>query len=221
MSHALTNRCGVYRVTHAFEPWQEWAADAGVNPLVVGFLSKNQEFLLMDPPEGDDTAYCHPSPRAWTLAARDLDCDESKDTDFQTILVSGRVGQGAAVKFKVWLDHYRHIEPIVDALVRKGTKPGDNMGIERQLVCALSAVGRVASKCRNEPSDKTKKASYAKEVIETTTNVMGWVKDLPPEFCIAAVKSTLTMEMIQKHQLTKIKPFMEAFLKVRKSMKDQ
>jgi hypothetical protein len=222
MSHALTNRCSVFRVGCAFEPWHQWAVDSGINNLVVGFLSKNPEYLLQPAPEGDETAYCHPSPRAWSLAARDLDGtldakDATNDVDFQTLLIAGRVGQGAAVKFRVWLEHYRHVDPIIDALSRNGTKPDlSNMTIDRQLVCALGAVGRMMTATRTE--HKTKDA-HKKEVHRVTENVMNWINDLPSEFCIAAVKSTLSMKVIQDFELTKIKPFMSVYLKIRQSLK--
>jgi len=223
MSHALTNRCTVFRVGCSFEPWREWAVDAGINNLIVGFLAKNQEYLLQPPPEGDETAYCHPSPRAWTLAARDLDGtmaakDLTSDVDFQTLLVAGRVGQGAAVKFKVWLEHYRFIEPIIDSLAKNGTKPDiSKMTIDRQLVCALGAVGRMMAATRDD--HKGNKDAHKKEIHKVTSNVMDWMKDLPSEFCIAAVKSTLSMKVIQDFELTKIKPFMDVYLKIRQSLK--
>ena len=85
------------------------------------FLSRNTNFLLKKPPEGDETAYCHPSPRAWTLAASDLDgTGPESPIEFQELLVAGRVGTGAATKFKVWLEHYRHIAPMIDALIHDG-----------------------------------------------------------------------------------------------------
>jgi hypothetical protein len=221
MSHALTNRCTVFKLTHAFEPWREWATSVTLNPLIVGFLDKNQEYLLMSPPEGDDTAYCHPTPRAWTHAARDLDNTSTQDSvDFQTMLVSGRVGNGAAIKFRVWLEHYRHIEPLIDALVKDGTKPDcGKMGIDRQLVCAIGGVGRIMSICKQAPKDSSKKAAHVERVHKVCGNVMGWVKDLPPEFAIGALKSTLNMKVIQEFQLTKVKPFMDSYLGIRQAMK--
>jgi hypothetical protein len=221
MSHALTNRCSVFKLTHAFEPWREWAVGASINPLIVAFLDKNQEYLLQPPPEGDETAYCHPSPRAWTLAARDLNHTTAADgVDFQTALVSGRVGHGAAVKFRVWLEHYRHIEPLIDALAKDGTKPDTaRMGIDRQLVCAIGGVGRIMAVCKAAPKDAGKKKAHQEKVHKVCQNVMAWVKELPPEFAIGALKSTLNMKVIQDFQLTKVKPFMDAYLGIRQAMK--
>jgi hypothetical protein len=220
VSHALTNRCMVYRVDSSFEPWQEWAVDAGVNGLIVGFLSKNRDYLLVPPPEGDDTAYCHPSPRSWTQAARDLDLAAKESVEFQTMIVAGRVGQGAAVKFQVWLEHYRHIEPIINALVKDGTKPDVNgMTVDRIMVCAIAGCNKIASLGRME-LNKAAKAEQEKKILQVTKNVFGWLQDIPSEFAIGAVKSVLSMKVIQDWRLTRVPELMNTYVKIRQSLND-
>ena len=145
ISHALTNRCMVYQMQVAFEPFRDHAVESGVNPLVIGFLSRNTDWLLQGKPDGDDTAYCHPSPRAWTQAARDLDLAKDEDVDYQTLIIAGRVGTAAAIKFKVWLTHHRHIEPMIDALVKDGKHPNiEGMHIDRVMVTAIAGVNPIA-----------------------------------------------------------------------------
>ena len=222
ISHALTNRCKVYQLTHAFEVWRAWAQDASINALVIGFLNKNQEYLSRQAVEGDPTAYCRPSPRSWAMAAGDLDATSSKDTvDFQTLLVAGRVGMGAAVKFRVWLDHYRHVEPIIEKLCKDGTQPSINdMTIDRQLVCAIAAVNAVSQECKRSTKTPAERAKLEEEVNKLAANVFGWLKKLPGEFQIAAVKSTLNMKVITDFKLTKVPAVMETYLNVRKAMRD-
>ena len=221
ISHALTNRCKVYRLTHSFEAWREWAQNDSLNALVIGFLSKNQEYLSRAAVEGDPTAYCRCSPRSWAMAANDLDKTSSQDTvEFQTLLVSGRVGMGAAVKFRVWLDHYRHVEPIIEKLVEKGEKPSINdMSIDRQLVCAIAAVAAVANECKRELKGE-ERVKQGERVTKIAKNVFSWVKLLPSEFQIGAVKSALNMKMIQDFKLTNVQEVMDTYLTVRKAMKD-
>jgi hypothetical protein len=223
ISMALTNRCKVYRLTHSFEAWREWAQENNVNPLVIGFLSKNQEYLCMPSVEGDPTAYCRPSPRSWASAANELNLTNPKDhsVDFQSMLVAGRVGTAAAVKFRTWLDYYRHVEPLVDELWEKGKAPPMNdMSIDKQLVCAIAAVDLVAQCCRKQPKTPADKQKQMDEVQKGAKNVFSWVRQLSGEFQIGAVKSTLNMKLIQDFQLTKIKEVMETYLNVRKAMKD-
>ena len=220
VSHALTNRCMVYRVDSSFEPWQEWAVEAGVNGLIVGFLSKNRDYLLVPPPEGDDTAYCHPSPRSWTQAARDLDLARKESVEFQTMLVAGRVGQGAAVKFQVWLEHYRHIEPIIHALVKDGVKPDiQGMTVDRIMVCAIAGCNKIAGLGRLDVP-KNKRAEHEERIVKVTKNVFVWLQDIPSEFAIGAVKSVLSMKVIQDWRLTRIPELMNTYVRIRKSLSD-
>jgi len=223
MSKALTNRCSVFKVRSAFEPWKEWAVSAGVNGLIVGFLSKHQEMLLQPSASGDDTAYCNPSPRSWALAAKDLDNASKASVEFQTLLVSGRVGIGAAVEFKVWLEHYRHIEPLIQKLVKEGVHPDTNdMSIDRILVCGLGAMNAVVSMCNNPPKADKQSAEFKKHIKKThaaITNVMKWLKTLPTEYIVCAVKSTLSREIIRDYDLCKLPDFLEAFMKIRGAFK--
>ncbi len=217
VSHALTNRCKVYKLTHSFEPWREWAQSAGLNAFIIGFLSKNQEFLSKPPTEGDPTAYCRCSPRAWALAARDLDQTSSKDTvDFQTLLVAGRVGTEGATKFRVWLEHYRVLEPMIDGLVNKGDMPPSHgFSIDKQLVCAIGAVAEITKLSRVSGAEKVGGKEFMK-VQQAATHVFKWLNTLPDEFKIAAVKSSLNMDVLLKWQLVKIPEVFNVYSALRK-----
>lgn len=221
ISHALTNRCKVYKVRSDFESWREWAVLNNLNPLIVGFLSKNQEYLAMPAVEGDPTAYTRPSPRSWAMAARDLDSTTTNDTlDFQTLIVSGRVGTPAAVKFRVWLDHYRHIEPLIDDLVKNGKHPDVNqMAVDRLLVTSIAAIGQVSAHAKQTPK-KGDEQKHEELVQKVAKNCFSWVAKLPSEMQVAAAKSTLDMTLIQKYKLTKIQEVMNVFLNIRKATKD-
>lgn len=224
VSHALTNRCKVFKLTSSFEPWADWANMANINPLVIGFLSKHRELLSQPPIAGDPTAYARCSPRSWTQAARDLDTTSSSDTvDFQTLLVAGRVGMSAAVEFRVWLDHYRHLEPLIDRLVKDGTFPNsDSLTLDRLMVCAIGSVAALARECRAEIKDPATRdlVEKKKEVVNRTAKfVFKWLGTITPEFKVAAVKTALTMADVQANELTKIPEVMATYLEIRKSLK--
>lgn len=219
VSHALTNRCMVFKLQQQYEPWQAWAVSSGLNPLVVGFISRNTDWLCKKPVEGDPTSYTRPSPRSWSNAAHALDQTTKNSTvDFQTMIVSGFVGQAAAVKFKVWLEHYRHIEPLVDALVKEGKHPKDNMTFDRQLVCGISACSAIDKLCKKtvKPADRDK---HEKEVREVTKRVFSWITTLPTDFQVGSVKSVFTMEVVVNNRLTLIPEFMASFQKVQECFK--
>lgn len=220
VSHALTNRCMVYRVAPSFEPWQNWAVKSGLNSLVVGYLNREQGELLKPPPEGDETAYCHPSPRAWTNAAKDLDDAEGADLEFQTLLVAGRVGTAAALKFRVWLDHYRHIEPMINDLVQKGTRPPPNLPTDRGMICALSGVSAIQQHCRKlKAANGAARADLEKQLEKMVPNVFGWVKDLPSDYIVMALKAGFELQTLTELKLTRFADLMSAFSKVKDVIK--
>lgn len=219
VSHALTNRCLVYKVEPSFEPWQKWAVGAGLNALVVGYLGREQDQLLRPPPEGDETAYCHPSPRAWTNAARDLDDAGNANVDFQTLLVAGRVGTPAALKFRVWLEHYRHIEPVIQALIEKGDRP-TGLTTDRGMICALSGVSAIQQHCRKiKAASGAQRTELEKKLDKMVPNVFGWVKDLPPEYIVMAVKAGFELQTITELKLTRFTDLMAAYSKVKDIIK--
>jgi hypothetical protein len=221
VSHALTNRCQVFKLTTCFDAWQSWAVKKGVNSLVVGFLSRNQEYLSRAPVVGDPTAYVRCSPRSWTLAAQDLDfTDSSASVDFQTLLVAGRVGMEPAAQFRVWLDHYRFIEPMLDALVTKGEVPNlAEMTIDRLLVLGLSACSAVASMGRKPVKNQAERDKQHTAVNTAAVNVFKMISRIPSEFQVHAIKSALSIELVSQYQLTKIPDVMKTYLNVRRSMK--
>lgn len=225
ISHALTNRCKTFKVKFDFDTWQEWAQKVGLNALVIGFLSKNRDWAARPAAEGDPTAYCRPSPRAWSLAARDLDMTmEGPKTDasveFQSLMVAGRVGMAGATKFRVWLDHYRHVEPMIDELVKNGTAPNpDKLSIDRLLVLCIGAAAEVANLMRKDVADKDR-AKHKETVHKVASNVFSYISKQTTDYQICAVKSNFNMDMITKYDLTKVKPVMDTFLAVRKVLKD-
>lgn len=223
ISHALTNRCKVFKLTHSFEVWRDWAQNEGINPLVIGFLSRNQEFLCKPPVEGDPTAYTRPSPRSWTNSARDLNFTDSKkhSVDFQSMLVAGHVGTEAAIKFRIWLDHSRHVEPVVDELWKTGRAPSMNdMTVDKQLITAISAVDLVTQACKRPTKTPQERQKLMEEVQKGASNVFGWIQQIPSEFQIGAVKSTLNMKLIGDFQLTKIPPVMKTYMNVKRAMRE-
>jgi len=215
VSHALTNRCQVYKMSAHFDPWMKWAVDNNVNGLVVGFLSRNAHLLITKPPKADETAYLHGTPRAWTNAARALDQAKDRDVAFQARLVAGYVGMALAAQFHVWLEHSRHIQPAVDALVQHGTHPTikDSDGLERLFIFGIAGASAIMQSAQKVEAGKME----PKELRRIVSNVMGWMKGVPSEYAIGALKSVLTMEVISNHGLMKVDSFMQKFVEIRQA----
>lgn len=218
VSHALTNRCMVYRLEHDFATWHKWALHNQVNTLVLGFLDKNSEVLCQEPNVDDPTAYCRPSPRSWSMASHDLNKAGNEATvEFQTMLVAGRVGLEAALRFRVWLDHYRHIEPMLNNLIYSGRHPDDTISGDRLLVCALSACSHLTKRC-NGIKDHTNATHTIQNILKETENVYNWILTLSPDVQISAIKSTVIMEHVSKFKLMDSRSFNTAIKTINKML---
>lgn len=219
VSKALTNRCKVYQMAPEFDPWQEWAAGCNLNGLVVGFLSRNREYFSRPDKSGDVTAYCSGSARSWSNAAKDLDAaQESGENDytFQQNIVAGYVGVEAAVKFQVWLEHYKEIYPMIDALVNQGKHPNlEHTTVDKVIVTAIASGQEIARRCEN-PMPSKKEIEDVKKVVR---NVSNWLRTMSADVQIASMKSTLTVPKITAYKMPEISDFMEIFKNINKAFK--
>lgn len=211
INHALTNRCMVFKMEVQFPDWRDWAVNHGINPLIVGFLGKSPDLLQVSPNKDDPTAYCRPSPRSWTRAAAELDAlPEDADIETQMIVIAGRVGVTAALGFRVWMEHYRHIAPHIDQLVANGTFPPNNFAIDKLLVCAISACNEVAKVAGTRKGGGTKKASDD-QIEKVSKHVFDWLETLTAENQIAAVKSTISAKVVIDNNLIRIPSVSKVF----------
>jgi hypothetical protein len=88
--------------TPRFEALPEgWEKGIPASRSLVAAFIRHRPHLLLQVPESDDQAgKAWPSPRSWEMAARLLAA--SSDDDVAAILVSGCVGDGAAMEFLTW-----------------------------------------------------------------------------------------------------------------------
>jgi hypothetical protein len=209
VNQALTNRCLVYRLNGTTDAWLKWANDSSLNFLVTGFIGQNTEWLNKQATEGDPTDYTRPSPRSWTKAAYDLDkamMEKSTDTvDFLTTIVSGRVGNPAALKFRVWLDHYRHIHPEIEKLATTGKHP-DSMPVDRLFVASISAMEAIRRTSQNRQAGESE-AAHIKRVHKVASYVCSWLFTLGKEYQVAALKSVVSATMLRDFKLVEVKEF--------------
>lgn len=221
ISWALANRCNIYKVYCEFSYWRKWAVQQNINPLIVGFLGQRSDLLLKPNESGDPTAYCNPSPRSWTLAAKDIDDYESyvlqqpdklkSDTDaiidFESMLVAGRVGIQAAIDFKIWLKYYRYLSPDIDALIERGIFPNmDMMTMDHVMVFGIAGINALNKTCQ----------TASPKIEKIINNVFGWLNSdqVTADQCFACIKSTLTIELIEKYDLLSFKLFEDVFDKI-------
>jgi hypothetical protein len=150
-------------------------------------------------------------PRGSTLQALAELCAAGPPDSVREVMYRAVPGLSRKVKFKTWLAYYKTIAPDVDRLFQVGRHPNARMSVERKLVCAIAATDLVAQACRE--------GRRIAVVQKSAKNVFGWLRTLPGELQIGAVKSTINMKMIQDFALTKVPEVMETYLGIRRAMK--
>ena len=228
VSHVLANRCLIYKLECNFKPWREWAVAANVNPLVIGFLNARPEYLLKPNESNDPTAYCHPTPRAWTLGGYELDAylkeinkfsnsDEITDyandpvVDFGFVIMAGRVGKRAALEFKVWLKHYRQLQPVIDALLETGQQPPKKLTSDQVIIVAMSAMSKLKEAALENDLDSV--GTWVPRIFE-------WMMEdhIPPDICLAAARAVLNKQLVEQIDILKYPVVSKVFLTKIKSM---
>lgn len=224
ISHALTNRCMVFKVKEDFEAWCEHSIATGLNTLVLAFLSKHVD-NFSEPIPDDRTAYTRGSPRAWTLAGADLDHADAqglRDLDFQTMIVAGRVGNAAALEFRTWLEHYRTIENYIDPLLNEGKKPKTLESLQHTFILGMMAAGQLVRQMAKYSAEHKDKKAFKDNydlVQKMTRNLFTWLESLnSPDVGVAIVKTSFSADMkaVGDYKLVDINEFMKVFMAIRK-----
>jgi hypothetical protein len=223
LSHALTNRCSIYKVKHEFQPWRKWAVEVGLNPLIVSFLQSNQDFLLVKDTSGDPTAYCSPSPRSWAYAARDLDkldydkfadkyrqehADELSDVELPEELLRKEINDKfisqqfriiagrVGISAALQLKMWLTYYRDLEPVINEILDTGTCTKIltsDQQIVCATSVL--TGMKQRFVTMKHTEKPALADRVF-------GWmIQHMSPAFMLASIKSTLNKNYVSAHGL--------------------
>jgi MoxR-like ATPase len=221
LSHAITKRCKSVKMDIDFKLWRNWAFEAGVNELVVGFLITHPEWLYKRAADGDPTEYALPSPRTWEMAASDLtvlathprykNADSKTIENLRKITVAGCVGASAAAAFETWVKYFREIDPYVDELMKNGTKPPASLSSQQRLVMAIAS----CQKCFQDLKPNNKPA-----IEKHFKNVFGWLKDLTHDHQIAAVRLGMgsNFDKVSKFNLSEIEEFRDVFKNIKVMM---
>jgi len=217
VSHALTNRCRVFKLEAELGPWANWAVENRLNSLILGFISKNPEYLS-GAPSTDPTEYCRKSPRSWSNAAKDLDFmmeDKTVTVDQQALCVAGWVGMEPATKFKVWLEHYREIEPLISRVLDGDRVNPADLSHDKMFILAISSCSRIITETEKIKEEKTR-IDRAKKFAG---NVAKYLIQLPTEYQYAALKMSLNSDFVIKHKFPEVPNFMEIYRKINSTIK--
>jgi SpoVK/Ycf46/Vps4 family AAA+-type ATPase len=114
LSSALCNRFAHYTLRVDARSWLDWAAAAGIDEAILGYVARYGEEALY---RADDDGMAFPSPRTWEMASRVYARAEQRD---QKRLVSACVGIEAAEQLFSWLKLYGQVDAA--RIVRQGQK---------------------------------------------------------------------------------------------------
>lgn len=215
LSTALANRCQMVRLEVNAKKWTEWAANAGINPLVVGYISKNGIELTKRHFKDDNTAYCQPSPRSWVNAAKALDSigkiDSEDKVAYATLQVATYVGEPAALGFSNYIENAHKFEPIVEEILRKG-KSAKPESAHVEFVISLMALGRL-SNFLAENYDKRSNKDVREQAAQLFKNVYGWFNSVgvSRETVLGSVRSTMNLKNYTDFDLIKLKEIQEIY----------
>lgn len=104
LSSALCNRFAHYTLRVDARSWLAWAATAGVDEALIGYVARFGEEVLY---RNDGEQLAFPSPRSWEMASRLFRGDEQD----RKRLISACVGIEAAEKLFSWIRIYRQVDP--------------------------------------------------------------------------------------------------------------
>lgn len=193
LSSAILDRGSKYLLKFSFEKWLHWAKLNGIHDLVLGFLATNPQ-LACGNVEEEISLFASPSPRGWHYVSDALyKAKQFKIVDIETIghIVAGFVGNEAAIKFKMWFEHFRKFEPFIHSIIETGNCLIDLSSLTptEKIVFCISACYLTKQKFVQETKGKPKYQYVenlcrflAKSNIDVETQALGLSNSFPLEF---------------------------------------
>lgn len=115
LSTPLISRLSHVTMAASLSAWSSWALDAGLDADVIGFVKYSPDLFHKFNPNnqsGSGELLAFPCPRTWEMASRALSAmkvDGSLRPDLAFIVLSGCIGEGAAVQFVSWHELYQKL----------------------------------------------------------------------------------------------------------------
>jgi len=176
---ALLDRFNLYEFKPTVQEWINWAIKNKVDNSVIGFISKNKDYLeVMGDSVPDEVT---PSRRSWVRVSDILKANPAvkEDSGLLKVMLSGVVGFSAAVKFELFLkeddisigyilNHLHLGDSIKETLKRKMT-PQLNIHLNQQLEMWL---------IENIDEDRLHESISASAFNQITQNIETYLNDI-------------------------------------------
>ena len=187
MPKALANRLCHIEITDDFSSWKEWAIAKGINEKVLGFLSFRPSFLMMFDTAKDELAFA--TPRSWEMVSNVLNY-ASNDIEKCQALISGCIGVGAAVEFRIWCNVYDKLPDIEEIFDGKCTQIPQSTDV---MYAVISSMVSYAKKHSND--------------MPRIANSICYASKMPPDFATILLKDYMAIDPDYKHKLMSVPEF--------------
>jgi hypothetical protein len=210
ISTAILDRGAKYILSFNFEKWVEWARIHQVHDLIIGFLVKYPDLACG---KIEDTC-ASPSPRGWTMASEAIiQARPLKIVDIETTtqIIAGFVGHEAAIKFKVWYEHFRKFDVLVASIIEAGRITFDyaSLAETEKIVFVIAACHHAKMKTLEEKKSKLIYLENLCRFFEGHT--------VDPEIKMLALNNAFTFDMIAEKKWYACKSFFDLFSKMNES----
>lgn len=139
MPKALANRLCHIEIKGDAASWHEWALQANIHPLVMGYLDYNSSSLTRFDPGEDSLAF--PTPRSWEMVSNILR-SVSDDVTRVYPLVAGCIGTDTAAAFRTWCEVTSRIPPMEQIFTARPCPPPDRPELLYATVAAMTDYAR-------------------------------------------------------------------------------
>lgn len=191
----LLDRAEKYLVESDHRQWLEWAGKSReIHPAVTAYINDHPEHLYGEVDEGD--AYASASPRGWHNASKLLKCGEEHNWPVSVLVnkVSGCIGKQIGMQFQHYYDHYQVLLPVVEKIFKGQmvAKDFDRMERTKQIVCAMIACARLATKI-----DDCGEGKYP----EVAGTIAKFLLGIESEIALIAARSQINLDRLIMHGL--------------------
>jgi len=149
------------------EAWFDWALKSGIHPYVVSYLHSKPSMIYKP---DVNAQHGEPLPRTWERASEIIHKFDAQDWE---VLVSGTIGDGAAVEFMAWTATAGTLMPIVDRVLA-----GENVAPE-ELSASFFVNGCLVDRFQKNPKLSERICQYAI-----------WAADKNPEAAAVMIKDS-------------------------------
>jgi len=208
MPTPIANRFVHVEMKADFDDWQRWALNSGVHKDVVGYLTAFKHELFQF--DAGSASRGFQTPRSWHFVSTILGDSDGLPEMALTSLVSGAIGDGAALKF---LEYRKNAADLPDPRAVLAGTVTDLRRNEVSLCYALTTAlcyelkdGSDAVKLKTDKSEQDKART---EWLKQADNFLGYMmKNFSPEVTIMGAKTALSVFKLQ-FEARKMKNFEE------------